>query len=38
MQILFTKDEEELYKLTTEAISKCHIFLRNTLGDSSKYH
>ena len=35
IQKLFTKDEEELYKLTTEAISKCHKFLRNTFGDPS---
>ena len=28
IQILFTKEEEKLHNLTTEAISICHIFLR----------
>ena len=32
---LFKKDEEELHKLTTEAISKSHIFLRDTFQDAS---
>ena len=35
IQKIFKKDEEELYKLTTEAISKCHIFLRKTFEDPS---
>ena len=35
IQIIFNKDEEELHKLTTEAISKCHIFLRETFEDPS---
>ena len=35
IQIIFNKDEEELLKLTTEAISKCHIFLRRTFQDPS---
>ena len=35
IQKLFTKEEEELHKLTTEAISKCHIFLRETFEDPS---
>ena len=29
---LFDKEEEKLLDLTTEAISKCHIFLRNSFG------
>ncbi len=32
---LFNKEEENLHKLTTEAISKCHIFLRNIFKDPS---
>ena len=32
---VFNKDEEELHKLTTEAISKCHIILRDTFQDPS---
>ena len=28
---LFTEEEEDLHKITTEAISKCHIFLRKNL-------
>ena len=35
IQIIFNKDEEELLKLTTEAISICHIFLRKTFEDPS---
>ena len=35
IQKIFNKDEEELHKLTTEAISKCHIFLRKTFEDPS---
>jgi len=35
VQKIFNKDEEELHKLTTEAISKCHIFLRKTFKDPS---
>ena len=35
IQKLFSKDEEKLSKLTTEAISKCHIFLRTTFDDPS---
>ena len=31
----FNKEEEELHRFTTEAISKCHIFLRNTFKDPS---
>ena len=30
---LFEKEEEKLLDLTTEAISKCHIFLRNSFGN-----
>ena len=30
---LFDKEEEKLLDLTTEAISKCHIFLRNSFGN-----
>jgi len=33
IQKLFTKEEEKLRDLTTEAISKCHIFLRKSFGD-----
>ena len=33
IQILFTKEEEKLRDLTTEAISKCHIFLRKSFGN-----
>ena len=32
---IFDKNEEELHNLTTEAISKCHIFLRKTFEDPS---
>ena len=32
---LFDKKEENLHKLTTEAISKCHIFLRKIFKDPS---
>jgi len=32
IQELFIKEEEKLHELTAEAISKCHIFLRNTFG------
>ncbi len=35
IQKLFTKEEEKLHDLTTEAISKCHIFLRKSFGDPS---
>ena len=35
IQKLFDKQEENLYKLTTEAISKCHIFLRKIFKDPS---
>jgi hypothetical protein len=34
-QKIFDKEEEELHKYTTEAISKCHIFLRKNFGDPS---
>ena len=33
IQKLFTKEEEQLRDLTTEAISKCHIFLRESFGN-----
>ena len=33
IQKLFTKGEEKLSDLTTEAISKCHIFLRKSFGN-----
>jgi len=33
IQKLFTKDEEKLRDLTTEAISQCHIFLRKQFGN-----
>ena len=32
IQILFNQNEEKLRDLTTEAISKCHIFLRESFG------
>ena len=32
---LFNKEEENLHKLTTDAISKCHIFLRKIFKDPS---
>jgi len=35
IQKLFNKEEENLHKLTTEAISKCHIFLRKIFKDPS---
>ena len=35
IQKIFNKEEEKLHKLTTEAISKCHIFLRKTFKDPS---
>ena len=35
IQMIFNKDEKELIKLTTEAISKCHIFLRKFFEDPS---
>ena len=35
IQKLFDKDEEKLHKLTTEAISNCHIFLRHNYRDPS---
>ena len=35
IQMIFNKDEKELLKLTTEAISKCHIFLRKIFEDPS---
>ena len=35
IQKLFIKGEENLHKLTTEAISKCHIFLRKIFKDPS---
>ena len=35
IQKLFNKEEENLHKLTTEAISKCHIFLRENFKDPS---
>ena len=35
IQIIFNKDEEELLKLSTEAISKCHKFLRKYFEDPS---
>ena len=35
IQKLFTKKEEKLHDLTTEAISQCHIFLRKSFGDPS---
>ena len=31
---LFTKDEEDLHEITKEAISQCHIYLRNIYGSS----
>jgi len=33
IQKIFTEEEEKLRDLTTEAISKCHIFLRKSFGD-----
>ena len=33
IQKLFSPEEEKLHDLTTEAISKCHIFLRKSFGD-----
>ena len=33
IQKLFVQEEEKLHDLTTEAISKCHIFLRKSFGD-----
>ena len=33
IQILFTKEEERFHDLTTEAISKCHILLRESFGN-----
>ena len=33
IQKLFNQDEEKLRDLTTDAISKCHIFLRKSFGD-----
>ena len=33
IQKLFTKEEKKLSELTTEAISKCHIFLRESFGN-----
>ena len=33
IQKLFTKEEENLRDLTTEGISKCHIFLRKSFGN-----
>ena len=35
LQKVFDKNEEELHKLTTEAISICHKFLRTTFEDPS---
>ena len=35
IQKLFIKGEEKLHEITTEAISKCHIFLRKTFIDPS---
>jgi hypothetical protein len=35
IQKLFDKDEEKLHKLTTEAISQCHKFLRHNYQDPS---
>ena len=35
IQKLFNKEEEHLHRLTTEAISKCHIFLRKYYKDPS---
>jgi broad-specificity NMP kinase len=35
IQKLFNKEEENLHKLTTEAISKCHKFLRKIFKDPS---
>ena len=35
IQKIFTKGEENLHTLTTEAISKCHIFLRKIFKDPS---
>ena len=35
IQKIFNKEEENLHKLTTEAISKCHIFLRKIFKDPS---
>ena len=35
IQKLFDKDEEKLHKLTTEAISQCHEFLRTFFRDPS---
>jgi hypothetical protein len=32
---MFNIQEEEMHKLTVKAISKCHIFLRDTFGDPS---
>ena len=31
---LFTEEEKDLHEITTEAISKCHIYLRNTFDSS----
>ena len=35
IQKIFKEEEEELHQLTTEAISQCHIFLRETFEDPS---
>ena len=35
IQKIFSKEEENLHNLTTEAISKCHIFLRKIFQDPS---